>query len=652
MSTAVWNVDGRARSGGRDTLSRAHTLWATLAAGVFAAIFSLAAWLVLERTSLPAFNTSMVTRALATAGTLMVLVAVGVLAVWWLQDKSPRPRWRRILTYLVFYIAPAALVVTTIAIPLSSTRLYLDGIQVDQAFRTQFLTRMETTMANQDMNYLDMPTYYPIGWFWLGGRLANVLGIPGWEVYQPWAIVSLAIAASILVPLWQRVTGSLPVAAGIALVTTAVTLVLSVEEPYAGIIAMGVPLVCVILHTALGGSWFATAAVMLFFSVSASFYTLFTGVVALAVVVLAVVFAATHRQWWVPFTRMLVIGFGSIAIAALAWGPYFYRLLTGDEQPESTANHYLPAEGTQVPVPFLAPSVIGLLCLIGLFYLVLRFRDRAVRMLTIATVVFYAWALASMVATLAGSTLLGFRIEILIVLMMATAGVLALAEIGRVGPARLYPESTHPHVARRITTIGMIVLLGGGLFYAQAIPARNESAIDNAYSDTDGYGERADQYVADVGSAYVDIRDTITGYGHEPTETVVLTDETPFLSYYPFHGFNAFTSHYANPLGEFSQRNEEIARWAEQSWSSASDPEAMHELITSSRWEAPDVFLFRGSDAENLDDGWKLHLAEDIYPNQPNVRYEATFFNPAAFDDPDLWHIDQVGAFVVVTATH
>ena len=51
------------------------------------------------------------------------------------------------------YLSPAALVVSTIAIPLSSSRLYLDGIQYDQGFRTQFLGRMTETLGNHDMNY-------------------------------------------------------------------------------------------------------------------------------------------------------------------------------------------------------------------------------------------------------------------------------------------------------------------------------------------------------------------------------------------------------------------------------------------------------------------------------------------------------------------
>ncbi|NTS21824.1 arabinofuranosyltransferase, partial [Bacteroides fragilis] len=42
---------------------------------------------------------------------------------------------------------------------------------------------------------------------------------------------------------------------------------------------------------------------------------------------------------------------------------------------ESAAQHYLPEEGTQIPVPFLSFSIIGALCLIGLIYMAMRLED-------------------------------------------------------------------------------------------------------------------------------------------------------------------------------------------------------------------------------------------------------------------------------------
>ncbi len=666
-----------------DLPGRRQMLLGLLAATFGGGAFTLLCWLVLKQTSLPAFNTSMVTRGLATAGTALVLIILGVLVALWLFDEhradmsrresqtgrmahlraangdaaAPpvpplqvrRPRWRVILTYLFCYLSPAALVVTTTAIPLSSTRLYLDGLQVDQGFRTQFLTRMATTLANQDMNYIDMPSYYPIGWFWLGGRLANLLGIPGWEVYQPWALVSIAAVACLLVPVWQRLTGSLPVATAIAVVSVCVVLVTTPEEPYGAIIALGAPAAVILAYRALRGSWYASAGVAIFLGASATMYTLFTGVIALSVVVLATIGAVVSRRSWVPLSRLLAIGIGSILFALLAWGPYFWAVLTGHPQSGATAPNYLPPEGAQIPLPFLAPSIIGVLCLIGLLYLIVRVHDPEVRSLGIATVVFYAWTIASMVASLAGTTLLGFRISSLIALQLTTAGVLALAELRLVGIRRFYPDRLTPRMSRRITVVMVVVLLGAGLHYAQSIPVRNENGIDHAYSDTDGYGERADRYAPDTARHYADVDAEIRSHGYEPTETVVLTDEANFMSYYPYFGFQAFTSHYANPLGEFGVRNAAIEEWASGSWEGLAEPEAFAAALAEVPWREPDVFIFRG-DVEDTEEGWKTHVAEDIFPNNPNVRFRGLFFNPEPFtEDPSMWHVSQIGPFVVVS---
>lgn len=625
-------------------------------AGLFAAIigssvFTLGMWWLLKQTSLPAFSTSNVTPALASAGTLLVLIAVFGFLGWWLFDEHssrPRPRWRVAVTYAISYLSPAALVVTTLAIPLSATRLFLDGIQVDQGFRTQFLTRMAQEPSYADMNYADLPTYYPLGWFWFGGRLAQLLNMPGWEVYQPWALISLAVTGSMLVPIWQRIVGSLPVATGIALVNTAIVSVMSPEEPYAAVVALLAPPALALLRPALQGSWPSTISLMLFLGYAATFYTLFTGVIAISVVLIAFIFAFAFDRTWVAIRHLLVIGFGSIGIALIAWGPYLWRLLTGDEQPESTAMNYLPAEGTTFPLPFLAPSVIGVLCLIGLVYMVVRFNDPTIRTLALTAITFYLWAIASMVFTLAGRTLLGFRIDVLITLLFATVGVLALAELRLVGVRRLYPDRMNERTSKTVTAVMLVLLMGGGLAYAQQIPSQLQTSIDHAYQDTDGYGERADRFVPDSGSYFEDINAHLEDRGFTPDETVVLTDETRFLSYYPYYGFNAFTSHYANPLGEFTQRNGAIMELADTSWEEDVTPADFAAEVDNLAWRSPEVFIFRGdAEATAEDGGWKTHIAHDIYPNQPNVLFEAYFFNPEVFEEG--WHVEQIGPFVVVS---
>ena len=613
----------------RDTTSFLGVLVGMAAAAIGGGLVTLIAWFVFKQVSLPAFNTSMVTRGLSTAGIVVTVVIVaGLLYLWTkrgVQGKGPLA-W---LTVVVAYLSPALIVICSLGMPLSASKLWLHGVQVDQVFRTQFLTRMTVEGGYADMNYADMPTFYPMGWFWLGGRMANLLGLQGWEAFQPWSLVSIAMACCLLVPVWQRLTGSLPLGTIIALTTTALTLTLAVDEPYSAVIALGVPAAAIMCSRAFHGSWGATAGLLVFLGISATFYTLFTGAIAVTVVSFVALVTAIVERSFKPIVRLAVIGFGSLAIAAIAWGPYLLAVLRADFPTETAAQHYLPAEGTEIPVPFLAPSIVGLLCLIGIVYLVIRVKNVHIRTLGWALIGVYLWIVASMVLPLLGTTLLGFRLEILVVLIMATAGVLGLAH--------LYEQyRTREYLAAVVAVITALA----GIFYMQEIPAEHQTAIDSAYSDTDGNGERADKFPADSARYYSEIDEFFQDHNAD----VVMTDEKLFMAYYPYYGFNAFTAHYANPLGQFKQRNEEMSTWAENSWDQS--PQEFVDTLENNPWDVPNAMIFRG-DIESPDDGYKAHLAVDIFPNQPNVRYDAILFDPEVFNDPDLWDVKQIGPFVV-----
>lgn len=627
-----------------DQLTRPQIFTALACTGLGSFVAALIAWAILDRTNLPAFNTSMVTRGLATAVSVGLLVLVAVL-LWQWRTADHHPRWRGALTYLVSYLSPAGLTIATLGIPLSATRLWLDGLQVDQLFRTQFLTRTATNFGYQDMNYLDMPTYYPLGWFWGGGRLANLLDMPGWEVYQPWALVSLATAAALLVPVWQALTGSLPLATTLALANTAVTLSMAADEPYAAIVGMGIAPAVVMAARAVRGSWLAVAGVAVYLGVSATMYTLFVGVTALIAIVLTIHYFWTAERSIGPFLRLVVMGLGSMAIAAISWGPYLYLVATADYKPSSVAQHFLPSEGTQVPLPFFEFSALGFFSLLGLLYLVLRSTRRP---LLIATVVLYGWVLASMLMTLLGSTLLGFRIELPIALILSTAGFFALADTDRAKVVHFFESRKINLSARQLSGAFTVLLVAASIGYAQQISVANEDEIDHAYTDTDGYGERADQYAPGSAKYFPEIVATLGSAGHSPQQTVLLTDENSLLSYYPYYGFNGFTSHYANPMGQYTERNDTIKHWAEASFDELAAPQDFAAALEDTEWKGPDVFVFRGDED---DEEFKTHIAVDLFPNNPNVAYESVFFNSKVFADDALWDIEQVGPYVVISHT-
>mgnify|MGYP001763757840 FL=1 len=119
----------------------------------------------------------------------------------------------------------------------------------------------------------------------------------------------------------------------------------------------------------------------------------------------------------------------------------------------------------------------------------------------------------------------------------------------------------------------------------------------------------------------------------------MLTADYGFLSIYPYWGFQGLTSHYANPLAEFDKRAAAIARWSE-----STSPQDLIDRLNRSPWPAPDVFLFRYSA-----DGFTLRLAQDVYPNDPNVKRYTVTFDPTLFADPRFRvTTDGIGPFVLV----
>ncbi|WP_165612858.1 arabinofuranosyltransferase, partial [Mycolicibacter sinensis] len=192
----------------------------------------------------PAYPSSNQLHALTTVGQVGCLAGLGAAAWLW-------RRGRQTLAQLAAVVFTSAFAVVTLAMPLGATKLYLFGVSVDQQFRTEYLTRMADSPALHDMTYQGLPSYYPPGWFWLGGRAAALTGIPAWEMYKPWAITSMAIAVAIALVLWNKMI-RFEYALLVTLAGAAVTLAYSSPEPYAAMITVLLPPVLVLAWSGLG----------------------------------------------------------------------------------------------------------------------------------------------------------------------------------------------------------------------------------------------------------------------------------------------------------------------------------------------------------------------------------------------------------------
>jgi galactan 5-O-arabinofuranosyltransferase len=335
-----------------------------------------------------------------------------------------------------------------------------------------------------------------------------------------------------------------------------------------------------------------------------------------------------------PLLRLVVIGVLAAVIMLIGWLPYLLAAVGGEPADSGTAQHYLPSAGAQLEFPMLHFTLLGALCMLGTVWLVWRARSSTrAGALAIAVLAVYAWSLLSMLTTLFGTTLLSFRLQPTLTVLLTAAGAFGFIEATRAVAVRVRPEHSRRVVAAA-ATLGAI----GGLTFSQDIPDVLRPDIVVAYTDTDGYGQRADRRPPGAERYYREIDAKIQQTTGRPrNETVVLTADYSFLSYYPYYGFQGLTSHYANPLAQFEKRADAIEGWA-----TLGSADEFIKALDALPWKAPTVFLMR----RGADDTYTLRLASDVYPNQPNVRRYHVALDEHLFADP-RFQVTEIGPFVL-----
>jgi galactan 5-O-arabinofuranosyltransferase len=630
-------------------------------AAVIAAVISVISLTAIGRVQWPAFPSSNQLHALTTVG--QVGCILGLLCAGWVWRRGGGQMLARLLA-LAFV---SAFSVVTLGMPLGATKLYLFGISVDQQFRTEYLTRLTDSSSLHDMTYAGLPAFYPPGWFWVGGRIAALTGTPGWETFKPWAITSITIAIAVALVLWWRLI-RFEYAVIVTAATAAVTLAYSSPEPYSAMITVLLPPVLILTWSGLraggrerdatvtpeaerdrgvtlGGQ--GSAAVIgagIFLGVAATCYTLLLAYSAFTVLLMAVTLAAARRHDGFktaldPLRRLAVIGVITVAIASTTWLPFLLRAAHDPVSNTGSAYHYLPADGAELTFPMLKFTLLGALCLLGTLWLVVRARS-SVRAggLAAGVLAVYVWSLLSMLATLARTTLLSFRLQPTLTVLLTAAGVFGFIEVAGALAARGRDHAW----GRAVLPVAASIGLSAAIAFSQDIPDVLRPDLTIAYTDTDGNGQRGDRRPPSSEKFYPEIDTAITRATGKPRDrTVVMTADYSFLSYYPYFGFQGLTSHYANPLAQFDKRAAAIKSWSKLK---AADP-FIHALDTLP-WAPPTVFLMRHGGSAGESSTYTLRLAEDVYPNQPNVRRYTVGLNASMFADP-RFTVTTIGPFVL-----
>ncbi|MCV7377069.1 arabinofuranosyltransferase [Mycobacterium alsense] len=615
------------------------TLGQMALAVLVAVVVAVVSLIAISRVQWPAFPSSNQLHALTTVGQVGCLA--GLVAVGWLWRRGYRvPAQVGGLAFV------SAFTVVTLGMPLGATRLYLFGISVDQQFRTEYLTRLADSPALQDMTYLGLPPFYPPGWFWIGGRAAALTGAPAWEIYKPWAITSITIAVAAALVLWWRLI-RFEYALVVTAATAAVTLAYGSPEPYSAMITVLLPPVLVLAWSGLRAGaaprpragWAAVIGAGLFLGWTATWYTLLCAFSAFTVVLMALLVAAARwrrrgaRAALDPLRRLAVAGVIAVAVAAVTWLPFLLRVAGNPVSNSGSAQHYLPADGAVLTFPMLQFSLLGAICLLGTLWLVVR-AGSSVRAgaLAIGVLSIYLWSLLSMLATLARVTLLSFRLQPTLSVLLVAAGAFGFLE-GLQALARKNWGGS-----RAVPPVAAAIGLAAAIAFSQDIPDVLRPDLTIAYTDTDGYGQRGDRRPPSSEKFYSDIDAAIRKTTGKPRdEIVVMTADYSFLSYYPYWGFQGLTSHYANPLAQFDLRAAQIEKW-----SKLKTADEFIRALDASPWPPPTVFLMR----RGANGNYTLRLAQDVYPNQPNVRRYTVDLPAALFADP-RFVVDSVGPFVL-----
>lgn len=617
------------------------TLGQMAVAVLVAVVVAVVSLIAIARVQWPAFPSSNQLHALTTVGQVGCLAGLAATAWVW-------RRGRRLLARLGGLVFVSAFTVVTLGMPLGATKLYLFGISVDQQFRTEYVTRLADSPALRDMTYLGLPPFYPPGWFWIGGRAAALSGTPAWEIFKPWAITSIAIAVAVALVLWWRMV-RFEYALIVTAATAAVTLAYGSPEPYSAMITVLLPPVLVLTWSGLRAAdrpdpghragWGAVIGAGIFVGWTATWYTLLFGFSAFAIGLMALWLAGVRwhqdgvKAALDPLRRLAVIAGIAVVIGCTTWLPFLLRAAHSPISNTGGAAHYLPADGAELTFPMLQFTLLGVVAMIGALWLVVRARASVrAAALAIGVLAIYLWSLLSMLTTLARVTLLSFRLQPTLSVLLVAAGAFGFLEGLRALARRNWGGS------RAVVPVGGAIGLAAAIAFSQDIPDVLRPDLTIAYTDTDGNGQRGDRRPPSAEKFYATIDHAITQVTGKPRDqTVVMTADYSFLSFYPYWGFQGLTSHYANPLAQFDLRAAQITKW-----SKLKTADELIRALDACPWPPPTVFLMR----RGANGNYTLRLAEDVYPNQPNVRRYTVDLRGALFDSP-RFDVRSVGPFVL-----
>lgn len=581
--------------------------------------------------------------ALSLVGAGLIVCLVGGLAV---RRVVTAPWW---VKFAGVTGGLASLATLTLALPLLSTRYYVGGTSGDNEFRLRYMERMASGLGLADFNYEGLPPFYPAGWFWLGGRFANLFDLQGWEAYKPFSITTIAVVAAVAFVLWRFV-----VRPRMAVLASLGTLLMGlyvpgVGEPYAWPTTAWLLPVLVLTWNSLQHSRTPRWPLVLtgiYLGVCAMTYTLHLAFGAMVVVLLAVVAGAVRLRAGASRGEVVRGLVGRIAFVAVlsallmlvVWAPYLFG---GGLGAENVAARYLPEASAYFPVPFRPNGPIGLLCLAGLAWALVRVRAHRVALVVLTTTgAVYLWFVLSTLAFAFETTLLAFRFNVTLKVTLAVAGVFAATDVLNWALRRWAEWRTQITAVVAVVAIGLAV---GVMQDSLRGPMRDgfESALSDYYPN--GTTPESRHHVPSEeedegiwsGKLLAAIDELGTGTAERET---VLSEQHHMLVFRPFWLFHDHRPHYANPLSQHDDRAAEI-----DSWAASSNSQTLYRRMQDGPFTAPTMVVLEKGENGN----YFYTVKYDTFPRKTAALGRKVTFEPALFESPRFQKRD-VGPYVVI----
>ena len=525
---------------------------------------------------------------------------------------------------------------------LHGTRWGFSALYSDAGFRTQAVTRFADSPALADYSYRGLPTYYPPLLPWVEGRVAALLGVPGWTVMKPAELLACLLVPIASWVLWRRVISE-PVAAwltaGVALATMLPTkpdewLVLVLVVPWWLEVVRGVRSPDRVHWGAVRQGVVLGLLLML--------HTYFFLPLALATGLGVVVDLLVRRPVRPRPVRAGLIGLVGLLVSSPSWLPMVLLRLRG--LPSDNLQLRWSPPGFDAPPWPLPTGPVGVLGLIGVVWVVLRVRrSRLAEAMALALVSSYA-------VVVVGQLLQRFDVAILpeksSELCEALLVISGLCGIARLAPSLLARGGPG---ARRLA-VGLAVALGvWGAVQLQVGDLVPPGTVSQHVRYPDGtfpaggpppqgshwhpWGvphENTGPSVVEVQRAW----QRLTG-GPLDSSTVLVSARADVPETVPVHTFVPWKSIYSHPNGRFEARVRLLQRVGE-----CPTARCAAELLRGNDYDAVDGLLLNRSG-----NGYYTSVAVDTFPEAwQTVRIP---FDPELFAAPYFRRVDLAEATLI-----